>query len=99
MTPVFEVRDGFPYSIVDEDLNFVGALNQGGLFPRVSVLDVGIQRPLSIAGFDTTVGIRMFHLLETDLPLDVQRNIDTSTFGRFSNQVERSIGFLFRVDM
>lgn len=99
VTPVLEVRQGFPYSIVDENLNFVGARNQGGRFPRVSVLDIGIQRPLSIAGFDTTIGLRMFHLLETDLPLDVQRNINTTTFGRFSNQIERSIGVLFRLDM
>ena len=98
-TPVLEVRQGFPYSIVDEDLNFVGARNQGGRFPRLTVLDFGIQRPFSIAGFNTTVGLRMFHVLGTDLPLDVQRNIDASTFGSFTNQVDRSIGFLFRIDM
>ena len=99
VTSVLEVRQGFPYSAVNEDLDFVGVRNEGGRFPRVSVLDFSIQRPFSLAGFNTTVGLRLFHLFESDLPRDVQRNIDSSAFGTFSNQVERSIGFLFRVDM
>ena len=99
VTPVLEVRQGFPYSIVNEDLDFVGVRNDGGRFPRVSVLDFGIQRPLTLMGYNATVGLRMFHLFESNFPQDVQRNIGASTFGTFSNQVERSIGVLFRVEM
>ena len=45
VSPVFEARQGFPYSLVDQDLNFVGMRNEGGRFPNVWVLDLGIQRP------------------------------------------------------
>ncbi len=99
VSPVFEGRQGFPFSAVDEDQNFVGARNQGGRFPHVWVLDFHIQRGLRIYGFNTRVGVRVFHLFESDFPQDVQSNIDAPTFGLFSNQVERSIGLTFRIDM
>ena len=99
VSPVFEGRQGFPYSVVDQDLNFVGIRNQGERFPNVWVLDLDIQRPVRIYGFNTRIGVRMFHLFENDLPRDVQANIDAPTFGLFINQVERSIGLTFRIDL
>ena len=99
VTPVVEIRQGFPYSAVDEDLYFVGPRNQAGRFPIAKVLDFAIQRPFTIAGYRTSIGIRAYHLLGSDLPMDVQQNIDSSSFGMFSNQVERSLGLYFRIGM
>jgi len=99
VSPVLEVRQGFPYSQVDGDLHFVGTRNAAGRFPRVSVLDLDVQRPLRIAGFDMRVGIRIFHLFDRDLPIDVQENITSPSFGQFSNYVDRSIGLTFQVGL
>jgi len=98
IAPVFEGRQGFPFSAVDEDLRFVGTRNDGR-FPNVWVLDFHVQRRLRIARLNTHIGLRIFHLFESDFPRDVQANIDAPTFGMFSNQVERSIGLTFRIDM
>lgn len=93
------MRQGFPYSQVDGDLNFVGTRNGAGRFPRVSVLDLDVQRPLRIGGFDLRVGVRIFHLFDRDLPMDVQQNITSPSFGQFSNYVDRSIGLTFQVGL
>ena len=99
VSPVLEVRQGFPYSQVDGDLNFVGMRNGAGRFPRVSVLDLDVQRPVRIGGFDVRVGVRIFHLFDRDLPMDVQQNITSPSFGQFSNYVDRSIGLTFQVGL
>ena len=99
VSPVLEGRQGFPYSLVDEDLDFVGTRNRGGRFPQVWVLDLDVQRPLRIAGYDTWVGVRVYHLFENEFPRDVQANVDAPTFGSFTNQVERSVGLTFRIEL
>ena len=99
VSPVFEGRQGFPYSLVNKDRDFVGIRNLGGRFPHVRVLDLDVQRPLRIAGYDTWVGVRVYHLFENEFPRDVQANIDAPAFGRFTNYVEQSIGLTFRIDL
>ena len=98
ISPVVEFRQGFPFSQVDEDLQFVGVRNRGGRFPNVWVMDLDIGRPIRIRGFNTRVGVRLFHVFETDLPRDVQQNVGSPSFGRLSNDVERSIGLTFRIE-
>jgi hypothetical protein len=34
LAPVLDIRTGFPYSIIDEDRNFVGPRNQAGRYPN-----------------------------------------------------------------
>ena len=98
VAPVVEFRQGFPFSRVDEDLQFIDVRNRAGRFPNVWVMDLDIQRPIRIRGFNTRVGVRLFHIFERDLPRDVQQNVGSPSFGRFSNYVERSIGLTFRIE-
>ncbi len=98
VAPVVEFRQGFPFSRVDEDLQFVDVRNRAGRFPNVWVMDLDIQRPIRIRGFNTRVGVRLFHIFERDLPRDVQQNVGSPSFGQFSNYVERSIGLTFRIE-
>ena len=44
----------------------------GGRLLNVWVMDLDIQRPIRIRGFNTRVGVRLFHVFERDLPRDVQ---------------------------
>ena len=73
--------------------------NRGGRFPTVWVFDLDVQRPVSIRGFDARVGVRLYHVFEYDVPRDVQRNMDSLAFGRFSNYIERSFGMTFQLSL
>lgn len=92
VSPVVEWRQGFPYSIVDQDQNYVGLQNRGGRFPQFYTLDLDVQRRIEIFGFNPRVGLRVFHLFNSSLPRDVQQNIDSRSFRHFSNPIERTFG-------
>ena len=38
--PVLDIRNGFPYSVIDQDRNFVGPRNQAGRYPTFASLDL-----------------------------------------------------------
>jgi hypothetical protein len=97
LSPMVEVRSGFPYSLVDENQEFVGARNAGGRFPLHYTLDVNLIRQVKIKGRDLTIGIRGWHLLNTFMPRDVQANVDSPAFGTFYNTIPRRIIFVFQL--
>lgn len=98
VSPVLEVRQGFPFSLVDENRDFVGPRNQGGRFPVVRVLDLDVQRRVKIGGLTTRIGLRVFNLFDAYTPRDVQNNVDATSFGRFSNPIERTFGLTFQIE-
>lgn len=97
VSPLLEVRTGFPYSIVDEGREFVGERNSGR-FPLFKTLDLDVQRRVKVFGFNPRVGLRVFHLLGQFLPRDVQANVDAARFGQFSNTIERQFGLTLQFD-
>ncbi len=82
---LLEVRDGFPYSLINEDQAFVGARNTGGRLPALCTLDVSLLRPGRILGREVRYGIKVFHVLGTFEPRDVQNNVDSAAFGSLYN--------------
>ena len=99
MAPVLEVRQRFPYSIVNEEQEFAGMCNRGARVPTVGVFDLDIQRPVPLCGFDARASVRLCHVFEYDVPRDVQGNIDSLTCGRFSNYIEQSVGMTFQLSL
>ncbi len=97
-SPILEVRDGFPYSLVNQDREFIGERNRGGRFPHLTTLDIDIQRPFKIWRWKTRLGLRVFNLFNRFNPRDVQNNIDASLFGIFSNQITRQFGGTLQVE-
>ncbi len=97
-SPVLEVRDGFPYSLVNQDREFVGKRNRGGRFPHLTTLDIDIQRPFKIWKWNTRLGFRVFNLFNRFNPRDVQNNIDATLFGVFFNQITRQFGGTLQVE-
>lgn len=95
LAPVFDVHTGFPYSVVDEERNFVGARNRAGRFPRFSSLDLQVTKEISlpIAGrkYKAHVGCRIFNLLDHYNPRDFQNNTGSERFGAFLNSVDRMV--------
>lgn len=98
VSPIFELRQGFPYSLVDEDRHFVGGRNLGGRFPLFHTLDLDVQRRIAIFGVSPRVGLRVFHVLGDFIPRDVQNNVHAAAFGRFSNPIQRSFGLTLQFE-
>ena len=93
--PIFELRSGFPWSAVDEYLDFVGPRNRAGRLPFVRTLDFSIARPWHVKKFRFRAGLRVYNLFGATAERDVQTNITSPEFGSAFNPVERSFSFLF----
>lgn len=95
LSPLVEARSGFPYSVLDESQQVVGARNGAGRFPPLLTIDVAVNRRLSIRGRDVWVGLRAHHLTGTFEPRTVQPNAASPSFGTFSNGIPRRFGITF----
>jgi len=93
LVPVLDIRTGFPYSIIDEDRNFVGPRNRAGRFPNFASLDLQILRTVSLPGrfnkYRVELGLKVFNLTNHFNPRDFQNNLASDDFGGFSNSVGR----------
>ncbi len=105
VSPVLEVRDGFPFSLVDANRDFVGPRNRAGRFPAFASLDLqvtkGFKIPFPGKALKARAGVRIFNLFDHFNPRDIQNNVDSSAvafrtecsqFGQFCN----SVGRIFR---
>ena len=95
---VVEVRNGFPYSLVNQDQEFVGPRHQGGRFPWLTTVDLDFQRWFKMWKWNTRIGLRIFNVFNTFNPRDVQSNIDSQNFGIFSNEQGRFFGATFQIE-
>ena len=48
LAPVFDMRTGFPYSIIDEQRNFVGPRNLAGRYPTFASFDLQILKSVTL---------------------------------------------------
>lgn len=96
LSPVLEVRDGFPFSRIDAERNFIGPRNQAGRAPLFGTLDLHVFRNFKLKAFGRVrgfrVGFAIFNLLGHFNPRDFQNNLDALDAGTFYN----SRGRLFR---
>jgi outer membrane receptor protein involved in Fe transport len=96
LTPVLDWRNGFPYSLLDEDQNFVGPRGGGGRFPQFLTLDVqvtkGVAIPFRGKKYRGRLGLTIFNITNHWNPRDVQNNLASEQFGTFHN----SPGLSFR---
>jgi hypothetical protein len=83
VAPIFEIRSGFPYSVLDEGHNFVGARNSAR-FPRFVALDVEVAKEFQISKkYGIRVSVRGFNVTNHFNPRDVRANLGDPGFGRF----------------
>ena len=93
--PVLELRSGFPWSAVNESLDFVGPRNRAGRLPTVRSLDFSIVRPWRVKGHRIRAGIRIYNVFGSSASRDIQNNLASPFYGTPFNPIERSIGFVF----
>lgn len=97
-SPVFEVRNGFAYSAIDENRNYVGAANRGGRFPNLMTVDLSVSKQIKIIRWKPRIGMHVYNLLNSFNPRDVQNNIQSPTFGGFYNTIPRSWGLILQFE-
>jgi outer membrane receptor for ferrienterochelin and colicin len=95
-SPVLDVRTGFPFSLIDEDRNFVGPRNHAGRFPTFVSLDMQVVKTISLPGrfnkYRAHLGVKVFNVTNHFNPRDFQNNLASDNFGNFSNGVGRKFG-------
>jgi len=96
LAPVLDVRTGFPFSLIDEDRNFVGPRNGAGRFPTFVSLDMQVLKTVSLPGrfskYQAHLGFKIFNITNHFNPRDFQNNLASDNFGGFSNGVGRAFG-------
>jgi hypothetical protein len=103
IAPVFEIRSGFPFSAVNERLEFVGARNEAGRFPTYLSLDMQITKGFMLPFVPflkdkrIRAGVALFNLTNHFNPRDVQTNVTSPNYGQFYNSV--GIGVKAKFDM
>ena len=98
-TPVVDWRSGFPFSLVNQQQDFVGPRNEGGRFPSLLTFDVlvtkGVTIPFRGKKYRGRAGITLFNITNHWNPRDVQNNLDSSQFGTFYNSPGLSVRLKF----
>jgi hypothetical protein len=98
-TPVLDWRSGFPFSVLNEQQDFVGTRNEGGRFPQLVTLDLLVTKGLTIPfrgkKYKGRAGMTIFNITNHWNPRDVQNNLDSAQFGTFFNSAERSVRLKF----
>lgn len=93
LVPVWDIHTGFPYWLVDQSRDFVGARNSQR-FPSFNSFDLQVTRPISIPiphkEIKARVGFSVFKLFNHFNPRDVQNDIDSYRLGALFNGVGRT---------
>jgi len=96
VAPVIDIRNGFPYPIINEDRNFVGPRNRAGRYPTFASVDLQILKSFTLPGrwkkYRADLGVKVFNLTNRFNPRDFQNNLASDNFGTFSNGVGRKFG-------
>jgi len=99
LMPALEIRSGFPFSVVNERLDFVGDRNSSR-FPTFLALDATILKSFKVPYFDKKVraGVIIFNITNHFNPRDVQNNLGSPQFGQFFNSLGTSVRGKFEMD-
>ena len=101
VSPSLEIRSGFPYSIVNEQLDFVGPRNRAGRFPAFVSLDAQVMKGFRLPFFvrhKARVGVAVFNITNHFNPRDVLNNTGSRSFGQFFNSLGTSVRGKFEID-
>lgn len=105
ISPVAEIRSGFPFSIVNERWDFVGRRNQAGRLPTFLSLDLqgvkGFTIPRFVPSFGgrrARIGLALINITNHFNPRDVQNNTASERLGQFFNSLGASVRGKFEFD-
>jgi hypothetical protein len=97
--PALEIRAGFPFSVVNDRLDFIGERNHER-FPAYLSLDATVLKSFTVPFWDkkARAGVIIFNITNHFNPRDVQNNLSSSNFGQFYNSLSTSVRGKFEID-
>jgi hypothetical protein len=98
VSSIFEVHNGFPYSVTNDKLDWVGPRNQIYHFPTLVLLDLDLEHKFTFLKWKPWIGVRAFNALNRFTPTEVQSNLSSPAFGSFYNSYGRQIRFQLRIE-
>ena len=93
-----EIRNGFPFTAVNEIQDVVGLRNRAGRFPTVALVDMAVEHKFKLGKWSPWIGVKLLNAFDGWAPLDVQRNIASPNYGTFYNPIPRQIRLTLRID-
>lgn len=100
ISPSLEIRSGFPFSLVNDRLDIIGAENQAGRFPAYISLDAQILKGFKVPFLDkrARAGVAIFNITNHFNPRDVQNNTGSLQVGQFFNSLGTSVRGKFELN-
>ncbi|MGH9970570.1 MAG: TonB-dependent receptor [Pyrinomonadaceae bacterium] len=105
IAPLVEIRSGFPFSFVNERLDFVGPRNRAGRFPTFLSLALQVTKGFEIpkqvpriGGRRARIGVAVLNTTNHFNPSEVQNNITSPRLGQFFNSLGASVRGKFEFD-
>ena len=105
VSPLVEIRSGFPFSFVDERLDFVGPHNRAGRFPAFLSVAVQVTKGFAIPKFvpriegrRARIGFAVLNATNHFNPTDVQNNVTSPRLGQFFNSLGASVRGKLEID-
>jgi hypothetical protein len=91
LSPIFEWRNGFPFSVRDAGQNFVGVRNANGhRFPSFLALDLEVAKELQLTRrYGLRLSVRGFNVTNHFNPRNVRANTADPGFGQFVSPYRR----------
>jgi hypothetical protein len=96
LSTLVEIRNGFPYSDINQDQEYIGVRNAGGRFPALFTCDTSLLRTATVLKRRVRLGVRVYHIFNNSSPREVQNNVDSPAFGTFYNSMARRIQLTFQ---
>ena len=98
VAPFVEIRDGFPYSAIDEAWTYVGPRNSCRL-PWFGSLDLYVNKIFGLPGRlpDARIGLKLYSLVSINSQRDVQPDMVRSDFGATYNAIPRDFTAVFEL--
>jgi hypothetical protein len=91
LSPVIDVHTGFPYSVENQEREYIGPRN-AERFSAFASVDLQVQKRIKLPVLDkhAQVGFSVFNILNHFNPREVQNDIDSYRFGSYFNGVGRT---------
>ncbi|HTK28042.1 MAG TPA: TonB-dependent receptor [Vicinamibacterales bacterium] len=98
VAPFMELRDGFPYSAIDDEWRFVGARNSRR-YPAFVSFDIYVSTVVKLPRNlpHARIGLKMYNLFGAQDARDIQRDVMRPDFGATYNPIPRDFRSIFEL--
>jgi len=98
LSSILEIHSGFPYSVTNDMLDWVGPRNQQFYFPTFAMLDLDLEHRFTFIKGKPWIGVRAFNAFNRFSPIEVQSNLSSPAFGSFYNSYGRQLRLQVRFE-